>query len=87
MSHAYHEGLPGYSPAQILHDGCDECEQRAAREDRGISSLDPVNYALAVARAWQLESEGLTDASDAEIPMLRVLSSVRNQRVRTGVVA
>jgi hypothetical protein len=29
MSHNFHEGLPGYGEAQILHDGCAECEARA----------------------------------------------------------
>ena len=30
-SHLCHEDLPGYSEAQILHDGCPECEAREAR--------------------------------------------------------
>lgn len=87
MSHDFHEELPGFSPAQILHDGCGECEQRARREDRGISSLDPDNYRRAVVRAEQLERDGLYDASDAEMPLLRVLAAVRYQRLAAGAVA
>ena len=47
--HAYHEELDGYSPAQIWHDGCPECEDRGAHVWRGIGHLDHHNFA----RAWQ----------------------------------
>jgi hypothetical protein len=40
MSHVYHEGLPGYHPESILHDGCPECEERSRRGVDGVLALD-----------------------------------------------
>lgn len=41
MSHVYHEGLPGYHPESILHDGCPECENRSRlRGLDGVLALD-----------------------------------------------
>lgn len=40
MSHVYHEGLPGYDPASVLHDGCPECEERSRRGLDGVLALD-----------------------------------------------
>lgn len=87
MSHDYHEQLPGFSPHQIFVDGCGECEERGQRDDRGIMALDPQSYQRAVDRAAAWESVGLDDVSDAELPLLRVLTSVRYQRLTAGVNA
>lgn len=40
MSHDAHEALPGYSPDQLLHAGCGECDMRAAAPDAGLGHLD-----------------------------------------------
>lgn len=40
MSHAHHEQLPGYDPGNLLHDGCPECEARAADMLHGLLHLD-----------------------------------------------
>jgi hypothetical protein len=39
VSHVYHEGLPGYHPESILHDGCPECEERSRRGLDGVLAL------------------------------------------------
>ena len=50
MSHVYHEGLPGYDERSIWHDGCPECEQRAAAGFPSVHELDHGNRL----RAWRL---------------------------------
>jgi len=77
MTHTYHDALPGYSPAQVLHDGCDECEQRAASFDHGIATLDRQNFARAWERAATWNRHGLPDLARAEMPMFRCLWSVQ----------
>jgi len=86
MAHDYHEGLPGYDPKQILHDGCSECEARAQHRDLGINTLDHVNFARAWKRAadWnQRGGQGLS-LSHAELPMLRTLWAVQVQLEHYG---
>jgi hypothetical protein len=77
MTHDYHDALPGYSRQQVLHDGCRECEARAASADHGISKLDKHRFASAWARAAEWNQKGLPDVASAEVPMLRVLWSVQ----------
>jgi hypothetical protein len=43
--HAYHDGLAGYDPSNVLHDGCEECEGRAADGIQGLQALDETNFA------------------------------------------
>jgi hypothetical protein len=89
MAHDYHDGLPGYSKAQILHDGCAECEARAKRDDHGIGSLDQQNFA----RAWRRAADWNTQIADrherpvakAEAPLLNALWAVQLQLERRGV--
>lgn len=85
--HAWHEQLPGYSPEQILHDGCGECETRAARGDHGISSLDTINFARAWQRAarWNGVGPDAHAVAAAEVPMLSALWAVQLQLERRGV--
>jgi hypothetical protein len=85
MTHDYHDGLPGYSPAQILHDGCAECEQRAASPDHGISHLDRIRFLRAWQRAAQWQTEGIRDTAAAEVPMFRVLWAVQVKLEDLGV--
>lgn len=84
--HDYHEALPGYDPAQILYDGCDECAARATYNDHGIAKLDMDNFARAWHRAadWNTTGTG-TPISSVERPMLDVLWSIQLQLERRGV--
>lgn len=84
MSHSYHEGHPGYSPAQVLKDGCHECSQRSERPDAAISYLDPQSFAAAWKRAAQWERGQVADVSEAEVPVLRVLWAVACAMERLG---
>ncbi|HTE59688.1 MAG TPA: hypothetical protein VK631_05010 [Solirubrobacteraceae bacterium] len=38
--HDFHERLPGYDERNIWHDGCGECETRAAIPLLGLTHLD-----------------------------------------------
>lgn len=78
--HDYHDALPDYSPDQILHDGCSECEARGATPHRAISSLDRNNFHRAWERALQWNYQGLSDLSYAEIPLLKTLWAVHLQQ-------
>lgn len=86
MSHDYHEGLPGYHPAQILHDGCAECEARSRSRNLGIADLDRQQFIRAWRRAadW---NQGLLDdpISQAEGPLLDVLWATQVQLERHGL--
>ena len=84
-SHDYHKGLPGYSPNQILHDGCKECEERSRRFDLGILSLDTQNFYRAWGRAQALNRDGLIDLSDAETPMLKAMAAIQSQLAIIGM--
>lgn len=79
MSHDYHEGHPRYSEAQILHDGCQECTQRSERPDVAIAYLDPASFAGAWVRAAAFQHGDLADVSEAEVPVLRILSALQVQ--------
>ncbi len=83
--HDYHEGLPGWSEAQILHDGCGECEARAQSRNHGIANLDKWNFARAWQRAAQWNTDGLPDLAKAEVPMLDVLWAVQCKLENYGV--
>jgi hypothetical protein len=79
MMHDYHEKLPGYDAAQILHDGCSECEDRAKSRNLGIAYVDKTRFARAWARAAAWNRGQLDDRtiSAAERPMLDVLWAVQ----------
>src|SRR6185437_12788688 len=77
MSHDYHEGLPGYSERQIFHDGCPECEDRAKRDDHGLSSLDRRRFYQAWARSAEWNWTDLPGISRAERPLLSMLWSLQ----------
>ena len=88
MSHAFHDALPGFDPAQILVDGCEECEWRGEQPARAISCLDANNFRRAWERAAQWVSggvEGLSSLSDAERPLLTTLAAVQAQLERCGI--
>lgn len=83
--HAYHDSLPGYDPAQILHDGCEECEDRAVNVARAIGHLDAGNFERAWVRAAERVTCGLRNVSAAEAPLLNALWAVQVQLERRGV--
>jgi len=85
MSHAYHEGQPGYSETQILHDGCGECKQRSNAVWMAINYMDYITFAAAWKRAVEYERGGLDDVSAAELPVLRALWAVAVQLERRGI--
>ena len=79
--HTYHDDLPGYDPRQIWFDGCPECEHRGQTVPSSIGTLDMNN----LARAWDRTNLWCNDKwseignlSQAELPLLRFLESVRN---------
>jgi hypothetical protein len=84
--HSYHEGLAGYDAAQILHDGCGECEARASSRNLGIGSLDKTRFARAWHRAAQWNHGQLDDSTlaKAELPMLDALWAVQCQLENFG---
>ena len=78
--HAHHEAQPGYSPGQILHDGCAECRSRAQRLTVAMSYLDRATFTRAWQRAAQTISPGgLPDESGNEGPLLNALAAVQVQ--------
>jgi hypothetical protein len=80
MSHVYHEGLRGYNPSQLLHDGCPECEARGEQPMDAIANLDAARFVRAWSRAAAWQQGRLPDEewlSAAEVPSLRVLWAVQ----------
>jgi hypothetical protein len=86
MSHDYHQGLPGYHPDQLFHDGCYECEQRASRFE-----IDHLDIREAWMRAYYFErgSRGrpvdFGPVSVAEAHILRTLWKIQVQFERVGI--
>lgn len=86
MSHSYHEGLPGYDPAQIFHDGCEECEYRGENVLTAIGAMDTQTFVRAWARGRTLVRDGLDSCSNAEHSVLRVLGSIRLRLEDAGIL-
>ena len=91
MVHDYHEGLEGYDPRQLLHDGCAECESRGKDVGKAIVLLDSENFARAWKRAYDWEAtngggwEVVGPISQAERPLLAALWSLQIQFQRAGI--
>ena len=85
MSHAYHDALPGFDPAQILHDGCTECEWRGEQPARALGHLDAGNFRRAWERAAQWEKSGITGLSSCELPLLATLGAIQSHLERLGI--
>ena len=83
--HDYHEILPGFSDAQILHDGCGECESRGKNVSHALGSLDKGRFVLAWERAAEWNTRGLPDVSLAERDLLSVLWAVQLRLETRGV--
>lgn len=74
MTHAPHEFLDTYVEGAIFQDGCEECESRAKRFS--VEHLDTSTWHRTRLRALTLELNGLTSASQCEIPVLRVIGQI-----------
>ena len=80
--HSYHNGLAGYAPEQIFHDGCPECERRGADPITALDYMDRPTFARAWRRAWQWNATAERapgGISAAEAPVLRVLWAVQSR--------
>jgi hypothetical protein len=75
--HDYHEAAANYSPNQVLHDECGECEARSKSADGGLAHLDRQNFFMAWHRATEWNRNGLPDLARAEMPLLCILWSVQ----------
>lgn len=78
--HALHERLPGYDPGSILHDHCEECEERAADALPGLTALDHNTFRQAwadmLAAKWS-GGAGLTRrVSDCDYRLMNALYTV-----------
>jgi hypothetical protein len=87
MMHDMHESLPGFSPKQIFHDGCDECERRGADVELALAHMDTQTFRSAWMRAHEWGKGRVTDVSHAEAPVLRLLSAMRNRIMTDALVA
>jgi hypothetical protein len=90
VTHTYHEGLPGFDQRQILHRGCDECEERGKDVRSALAHMDPPTFHRAWRRAFDLmASKGdhgaVGPVSEAEYPLLTVLWGVQVHLERNGV--
>jgi hypothetical protein len=87
MMHSYHQACPGYSPAQILHDGCGECEDRGRNLALAIGSMDKGCFVLAWRRAadWNREIGPVPDVSAAERPLLEALWAIQLRLENYGI--
>lgn len=87
MMHEYHEGLPGFHPEQIFHDGCGECERRGADVDLALMNMDNPTFERAWSRArWFLAGEGpgAQHIARAEVNLLNVLGQVARRFDQLG---
>lgn len=78
--HAPHDALPGYDPGNILHDGCEECEERAAAPLLGLTALDHRNFRQAwadmLAEKWS-GGEGLSrNVSECDYRLMGALYTI-----------
>jgi len=87
-AHDYHDALPGFDPAQILHDGCGECERRSRDVALALDVMDMPTFRRAWRRAydhWASEGNGTGELSQAEYPLLHVLWVLQVLLARHGL--
>jgi hypothetical protein len=85
MTHAPHNTTPYFHTAQILCDGCDECEELSMHPAQVIQQMSKQEFIDAWGRAIDHERHGSVNASYAEIPVLQVLWAVAVQLEKRGV--
>jgi hypothetical protein len=86
-SHDHHQSMPGYTPDQVLHRGCGECDARSREIGGGLDHLDSIRFELAWRRAaqWRGETGRLPDLDPAEVPMFEILFAVQRQLEKRGI--
>lgn len=87
--HAFHEGLSGYDERNVLHDGCEECEERSQHGLDGLLALDAANqstlWRYMRAQEWA-DGEGLAhQPSGCDSRMMRLLYLVAVFLERAGI--
>ena len=85
MSHDPHHALPGYTPAQMLVDGCGECTACAGFASCGIGALDSQRFEQAWKRAAAWQRDEVHDISRNELRMLAALWDIQVQLERRGI--
>jgi hypothetical protein len=85
MSHDPHHVQPGYSPDQVLYDGCTECDMRSGSADHGLDHLDVSTFERAWERAADWQRKGLPDMAHNERPLFAMLVAVMIQFERRGI--
>lgn len=83
--HAPHHRHPNFSPAQLAHDGCQECADRAADLPLALNHMDPETFARAWQRAAVSARSGLPDIAEAEVGLLAALAAVQRQLAVRGI--
>lgn len=87
--HAPHHALAGYDEGNVLHDGCAECEARAAAPLDGLMALDHVNRAQLWrdmrAHKWSGGAGLDRNLSDADAQMLTALYRIAVFLERAGI--
>ena len=78
MTHVYHEALPGYSADDVLHDGCPECDARAADPRIGLSHLDDRNRIRmwAKMRAYHFQGGGVDPVSQNDLQVMGLMYTI-----------
>lgn len=87
QAHDYHDALPGFNEAQLLYDGCEECERRGEDPVEALARMDAQRFARAWRRAAAYKRGELSveqAVSHAEIAVLNVLWAVQVHLERTG---
>lgn len=85
--HTYHDDLPGFDAEHILHDGCEECEGRAADPLHGLLALDPPNLSLLFLRMEARERDERPPGSACDFKLMDAARNVReiSRRVEVGI--
>jgi hypothetical protein len=77
-SHTYHPALPGYNAEHVLHEGCEVCEERAAKGLEGLLYLDRDNLDYLWLRmiTWNFADLPAFTTNEAEAKAMRTLYHV-----------
>lgn len=87
MTHTFHDALEGYDSRQILHDSCEECEQRGADLQVALAHMDGPTFARAWQRAFDLNTGAKATGriSQAESGLLSVLFAIQVEFEHRGL--
>lgn len=90
--HAYHDNLAGFDQRNVLHDGCEECEQRAADPlGQGLPALDHKNrlklwHDLRAYRFGSVDQDG-RNISRCDLRLIDCMYSIACFLERAGIDA